>query len=264
MKQRDSENQTPPETKEASRFSLAAFYQLSTAEKWIFSLMGVVLVMGGFHVAISAFNQPNNEVLAIALQSDGKTILAGRFTDFRISRKNTDGTDDTSFSSSWRVGGFNLAVLALAVQPSDDKIIAGGEFTNFDDSILGHVARLNADGSIDLDFTNAIGTGFNDYVTSVSMQPDGKILAGGLFTSFNGTAVNHIARLNSDGTLDSTLAAGGGFDAPVFAIVSEPSGQILVGGSFQFYQGNSNPYISRISNDGSPNSPSFSLKLTNP
>ncbi|MBK7392594.1 MAG: delta-60 repeat domain-containing protein [Chloracidobacterium sp.] len=62
------------------------------------------------------------------------------------------------------------------------------------------------------------------------MQPDGKILIGGIFTSILGTARNNIARLNTDGTLDTAFNpnANGG----VFAIALQPDGKIVVGGEF--------------------------------
>jgi hypothetical protein len=56
-----------------------------------------------------------------------------------------------------------------------------------------------------------IGTGFNDLVQSLALQPDGKVLVGGNFTQYNGVNINdYLVRLNSNGTLDSTFTSGGG------------------------------------------------------
>ena len=69
------------------------------------------------------------------------------------------------------------------------------------------IGRLDDLGNLD---NAGTGVGRND-VTALALQTDGKIVIGGSFTSFNGTARNRIARLNSDGTLDTTfLAAGSG------------------------------------------------------
>ncbi len=89
-------------------------------------------------------------------------------------------------------------VYSVAVQ-ADGKILLGGDFTTVGGTPRNHIARLNADGTLDTGFNpNANGD-----VYSVAVQADGKILLGGNFTTVGGTARNHIARLNADGTLDT-------------------------------------------------------------
>jgi len=61
-----------------------------------------------------------------------------------------------------------------------------------------------------LDLTFDPGTGLNDIVHTSSIQSDGKIIIGGYFTSYNGTARTRIARINADGTLDATFNPGTG------------------------------------------------------
>jgi hypothetical protein len=71
------------------------------------------------------------------------------------------------------------------------------------------IARLNSDGSFDSTFN--VGTGpsntdpFAAAANSLALQPDGKVIFGGAFISYNGTARSSIARANSDGSLDSGL-----------------------------------------------------------
>jgi hypothetical protein len=65
------------------------------------------------------------------------------------------------------------------------------------------IVRLNTNGSIDASFVT--GAGFNDNVTALAIQPNGKILIGGIFTMYKGIAANKIVRLNLDGSLDATL-----------------------------------------------------------
>lgn len=237
------------------------FSKFMTWRHFSITLTGLFFIVVGVRFASFAFQEPNDEVIAAVLQSTGKVVLVGRFTDNHVLRKNSDGTNDDSFSSSWHVGGFNRPVLTAAVQ-SDDKIVMGGEFTNFDDSLAGYIARLNGDGSLDTVFSAAVGTGFNDQVNVLALQSDGKIIAGGLFTSFNGTEVRHIARLNSDGSLDNTFLPGDGFDAPVLALESQDDGQILVGGSFTSYQRASGAYLLKLQGDGTT-SAQFQFKTTN-
>ncbi len=95
---------------------------------------------------------------------------------------------------------------SVAVQ-SDGKVLIGGTFTTYNGTSRGYVARLNSDGSLDTAF--ATGAGANSQVNSVAVQSDGKILIGGDFTTYNGTSRVRVARLNSDGSLDTGFLATG-------------------------------------------------------
>jgi uncharacterized delta-60 repeat protein len=189
-------------------------------------------------------------VLAFAVQSDGKIVVGGYFTSYNgtaqnyITRLNSDGTRDTSFT----VGtGFDFLVDAFAIQP-DGKILVGGYFTGYNGTTQNYITRLNSDGTRDTSFV--IGTGFNDIVYKFAVQSDGKILVGGYFTSYNGTAQNYITRLNSDGTRDTSFTVGTGFDYVVGAFAIQPDGKILVGGYFTSYNGTGQNYITRLNSDG--------------
>ena len=70
------------------------------------------------------------------------------------------------------------------------------------------MARLNSDGSLDTGFL-ATGAGADDVVCSVAVQSDGKVLIGGSFGTYNGTSRGYVARLNSDGSLDTGFLATG-------------------------------------------------------
>jgi uncharacterized delta-60 repeat protein len=77
---------------------------------------------------------------------------------------------------------------------------------------------------------------FNGIVDTIALQPDGKILVGGDFTSYNGFSFNRIIRLNSDFTIDSSFQPLNGFDEKVRVITLQEDGKILVGGDFTIYQ----------------------------
>ncbi len=228
-----------------------ALKRSSLTKKFLYACMAVIGISTVFAIRMAKTNYsgPDNEVLATAIQSTGKLILGGRFLDARIQRRNANGTVDDTFSQFWSAGGFNGAVMALAVQ-SDDWILAAGEFTNFDSSLAGHIARLKSDGSLDTAFANAMGTGFDDTVSSVAVQPDGKILVGGSFSAFNGSVVKRVARLNADGTLDSTFSPNDGFDAAVRTIRTGSNGRIIVGGDFKTCSGTSKPYLASLFSNG--------------
>lgn len=133
---------------------------------------------------------------------------------------------------------------------ADRKIIVVGKFNivSLSSNLVSHIMRLNPNGSRDTTFIQ--GTGFNSICYAVALQSDGKILVGGAFTSYNGTASNYIIRLNDNGTVDNTFNAGVGFDATVRVIRIQTNGKILVGGNFTSYNGNTANYIVRLNADG--------------
>lgn len=187
----------------------------------------------------------NSNVEVVAFQSDGKILVGGYFTSYKgvpaahLVRLNTDGSIDTSFSLDG--DGFDGYVVSIVVQP-DGKIIVAEEF--------GKITRLNSDGSLDSTFNT--GTGGNSTIRSVKLQEDGKILIVGWLTSFNGEAVNYLARLNPDGSLDSTFAQeGGGLSDAVYSIAIQDDGKYLVTGQFDYYNGINTPGVVRLNTDGS-------------
>jgi uncharacterized delta-60 repeat protein len=192
----------------------------------------------------------------IKIQSDGKIVLGGNFQSFnnissnRIVRLNSNGTLDSAFTTA--IGtGFNFAVQKLAIQ-SDGKILVGGNFTTFNGTTVNYITRLNADGTLDTAFDTNTGTGFDNLVDALAIQADGKIVVGGAFTTFNGTTVGNIARLNTDGTLDTAFNTntGTGFSGQVTALAIQADQKILVGGAFTVFNGTTANFIARLNTDG--------------
>jgi uncharacterized delta-60 repeat protein len=192
----------------------------------------------------------NREIRAILVQPDGKILVGGSFTqvlDHRqggIVRLNADGTLDKTFALN---GGASAIVFALALQP-DGKILVAGKFTSFDNRPVGGLVRLLSDGNLDESFKG--GTDDQAEVLAVNILADGKILAGGNFTRFNGAAANRIARLNPDGTVDTSFNPGSGPDAEVMDIAVQPDGKIVIGGNFTNVQGAARNRIARLEADG--------------
>jgi uncharacterized delta-60 repeat protein len=193
----------------------------------------------------------NGSVASVALQPDGKIIVGGNFNSYNntstpiaVVRLNADGTRDTTFNpgGTGATGALGLQLVdALLVQP-DGKILVGGNFLfyNGDDAAPDNLLRLNADGSRDTTF-NPGGAGTNNGVLSLALQPDGKIIVGGTFTIYNGDAAapDYLLRLNANGTRDTTFNPGGaGFSDTVHAVALQPDGKLIVGGSFNAYNGN--------------------------
>lgn len=189
-------------------------------------------------------------IYAIDIQPDGKVVVGGQFSTYDgtpaygIVRLNQDGSIDNTFSA----GSGTMGEIRTIKVKSNGKILAGGNFITFNDINSPRLVQLNTDGSIDSDFN--IGSGFSNVVRDIVLQSDGKILVGGEYTYFNGTA-NRIIRLNEDGSIDDSFNTGTGFNNIVYSIVIQSDDKILVGGLFSKYNENIANNILRLNEDGS-------------
>ncbi len=190
----------------------------------------------------------NGSVVVTLPQPDGKMVVAGQFTSYdgttrnHIARLNADGSLDDTFDPGAGVDG---SVNAMVLDGTD--IYIGGFFSHYNNTALENIARINEDGSLDAGFNP--GTGFNNTVFSLAL--DGTdIYAGGGFTSYNGTARNRIARLNTNGTLDNGFApSGSGLNSTVNSVILDGT-DVYVGGNFTSFNGTDRNYIARLDTDG--------------
>ncbi len=209
----------------------------------------------------------------MAVLPDGKILVGGYFPRlrtqvsqsveiFQVLRLHADGSLDTDFDAGSLTSGF---VSTLALLPNG-KIVVGGRFTVGSEETQKHrIVRLNADGGLDESFDSGVvfgpdeSSGSLGLVECLTLSPDGKILIGGSFETYNGLSAPGIARIHPDGSLDMTFNAGSGITGGVGGILDikiTPTGQILIGGSFTKYNGTTRNYIALIEADGSL-SPSF-------
>ena len=116
------------------------------------------------------------------------------------------------------------------------------------------------DGSSDdtfnpFDIGYGMGDGPNAPLTATLLQPDGKILITGAFTTYNGVPRSGIARLLKDGSLDPSFDPGAGL-APAYtsgsSLAIQSDGAIIISGNFESYNGLPRKGIARINVDGSP------------
>ena len=190
------------------------------------------------------FNPDANYIVySIAVQANGKILIGGEFTSIGddetrkyIARLNEDGTLDADFNNA----NVDNLVRSIAVQ-ADGKILIGGFFTSISGETRNYIARLNEDGTLDADFNPNVNYGANNYVQSVALQADGKILIGGRFNKIGVETRNRIARLNADGTLDTNFNPDV-YD-PVLSIAVQADGKILIGGEIP-------GWIARLNADG--------------
>jgi uncharacterized delta-60 repeat protein len=218
----------------------------------------------------------NGSVFALAAQADGKLIVGGSFGTIGgharsgIARLNADGSVDESFNPNAGLGTTTHYTYALALQP-DGKVIVGGGFLPVGSQDQMGLLRLNADGSLDTAFnsnaTDASSTTNNSNVYVLTLQPDGKILVGGQFTTIGGQTRNRIARLNADGSVDSVFDPGA--DNSVFAMTLRTDGEIIAGGAFTGIAGHARNYVGALNADGTgvgtafnPNANGFVAAIT--
>jgi len=211
------------------------------------------------------------DVYAVAIQPDGKILVSGLFDGFNgvtqqgLVRLNSNGTPDTAFNANVanlfdRSSGDTYAY-SIALQ-SDGKIILGGFWNNglYDSALtlynIFYLARLNSDGTIDTTFSSNGTTYPTLGVFKVVVQSDDKILVGGSFTTFNtsggSVSVSGLARLNANGTLDTTFntALGTGINTgSVRALALQSDGSIIFGGDFTSFNGTTCD-IARVSSTG--------------
>src|SRR5206468_3013246 len=144
-------------------------------------------------------------VNSIALQTDGEVVIGGAFGKVNgtprnnIARLNPDGSLDLLFSPFVGVTGAGLlaGVNALALQ-SDGRILLGGDFTSANGTARTNIARLNSNGSLDLNFDP--GTGPDAAVSSLRVQSNGRVVLTGFFNHVNGAMRHYVAQLNADGS----------------------------------------------------------------
>jgi uncharacterized delta-60 repeat protein/prepilin-type N-terminal cleavage/methylation domain-containing protein len=146
----------------------------------------------------TSFQDPdvNNHVEGLVLQTDGKVVIGGDFNSVggqarnHVARLDADGTLDASFQNP-SVGS---GVQDLALQP-DGKIVIGGWFTSVGGQAQNRVARLNADGTRDASLANPNVSSW--VVRALTVQPTGKIVIAGEFSSVGGQTRNRVARLDA-------------------------------------------------------------------
>jgi uncharacterized delta-60 repeat protein len=166
-------------------------------------------------------NDYNDYGKSVAIQSDGKIVLAGYAAiggarNIALVRYNTDGSLDTSFNGTGKlttaVGNGDCASGGLTLQ-GDGKIVVAGYSFNKSDRAVFTLVRYNANGTPDTSFgesgkvTTEIGRNSDD-ANSVAVQSDGKIVAAGR-TFAPGNNQFAVARYNANGTLDTAFNATG-------------------------------------------------------
>ena len=187
----------------------------------------------------TSFNQTiatsTSEVLGVTLQTDGKIIVTGNFGSGNAYRLNSNGSLDVTFPST--------------TFSRDSKVLPNGKILI---SGSNYLKLFNPNGSLDTAFNVQFPTSGNTpWTYKILVQPDGKILICGEFTQVNGVNRGRIARLNQDGTLDTTFNPPGGANNSVYDMALQTDGKIIIGGFFTGVNFENRPRLARLNSDGS-------------
>lgn len=211
----------------------------------------------------------NGGIFALAVQSDGKIVIGGDFTQIGstdrggIARLNLDGSLDLSFDPGFGIeGSVSPGVYGITLQ-EDNKILVVGNFETFDGVDRSAITRLNPDGFLDGTFDPGFGATSTDpnffvpWVSAATVQTDGKIVIVGQFTEIDGWTRRNVARINPDGFIDETFDPGTGATGDltsVEAVALQPDGKIIIGGDFTQVDGVDKIAVARLNSDASVDS----------
>lgn len=239
-------------------------------------------------------------VSVVAAQPDGRILVGGNFTlttnnffGTCLVRLFPNGAWDTSFRRSANAGVQVSGNVRLLVQQPDGSMVIGGEFGSVNGVSRNQLARIYANGDLDLSFAPASVPGggliqalavqsdnkvivsrlsglsryntdgsldlyfpvsVNGPVYAIGIQSDGKIIVAGNFSSLNGVNKNYIARLHPNGSLDASFTTG--VNQTVHCLQVQPDDRILIGGNFTTVGGGNHYSIARLNSEGLPD-PSF-------
>lgn len=172
---------------------------------------------GKVHINFGSVDGAN----AVALDSTGKIIVAGYAYngtnyDFALARYDTQGKPDTTFGTNGKVitpiGPGDDTIIALAIRPNDNSIVAAGHVHNGSNFDYG-LALYDNTGHLINSFVTPVGS-HDDFVFAVALQPDGKMIVAG--DTYNGSDFDSaMVRYNSNGTLDTAFGINGKLISPL-------------------------------------------------
>jgi uncharacterized delta-60 repeat protein len=166
----------------------------------------------------SVFASPllSNSISAVAVQSDGKILVAGNFTHYadtirhHLIRLGTNGAVDATFNTALGQGD---PISALALQP-DDKIIVATTNTSGATLLQRGLARLQRNGAVDAAFE--VGGGLDGPVTTLALTPEGNAYVGGQFRSYDDFARAFVARAHGDPEVVGAAVSGATFSIFIY------------------------------------------------
>jgi uncharacterized repeat protein (TIGR01451 family)/uncharacterized delta-60 repeat protein len=205
---------------------------------------------GSVDNGFSLLMEPDNFVVALALQSDGGVLFGGAFTQVtaaaasRIARIPATGGLDATFDPGGSTDGRVRAVAPLA----NGDLVVGGSFNTLAGQARSYLARFTGgNGALSSGFTPTL----NGAVNAILVQRDGKFVVGGAFTLVNGLQRRRLVRFNADGSVDTGFVPAAIPDGIVHALELAPDDKIYIGGSFASVGGAGRAHFARLNPNGS-------------
>ena len=211
---------------------------------------------------------------AVAIQPDGKIVVAGTSTDVTgtttqgvvVERLNANGSVDGRFGSggvvSTLTGAFHGQGNAIALAPTGEIVVAGdGTIPSGLDQFFPGVALVRLSPSGHLDTSEVVDLGRYSIATGVAIQPDGRIVVGGTQRGDLQTTQTLAARFNANGTRDTSFAGGlfvhqyagaGAAYSGFNAVALQPDGKVVLAGAALNGATGINALVVRLTSGGGP------------
>lgn len=199
---------------------------------------------------------PDFLVESLALTSDNTTLyVGGRFRNIGgkairyLAKVRNDGTVDSAFMPNPVFDVAYSSINKIILSMDGNSMYVGGRFGGIGGQVIRNLARLQSDGTVDASFKpNPDGDGI--YISDLRLSKDGSSLyVAGLFTTIGGQAIRNLAKLKSDGTVDSSFRPNP--DGSVQSIVLSADEQTLyVGGAFTNIGGQTIRHLAKLKSDG--------------
>lgn len=218
----------------------------------IFAQAGKLDTSFNYHNAfIPSVPGTSNQIYAFIEQPDGKMLIGGNLESYNsynqyksLIRIHSDGYIDTTFDVG--INGYKI-VRNLALQSDGKLLVVYDGTTSSSNNIL---VRLHSNGKTDTSFITGTGTSKDGKIHTVAQLPDGKILIGGSFSSYNSTNVYGLLRLNSNGSIDTTFVNGIPTGGGVRNILIQNNGQLIITGGFRVYDNHTTSLVARVYDNG--------------
>jgi uncharacterized delta-60 repeat protein len=190
--------------------------------------------LGGKATIFSSIKLDNGKILI-----GGEFIFVGDSLARNLAMLNADGTLDQLFQNNIGTGP-NKKVTAITTDMNGNFLV-GGIFNGFNnDNTRSSLIRIDPTGVLDLTFDPKIVVKYAGLgVHALKVQPDNKILVGGLFDWVNTTNIYSLARLNEDGSIDNTFNSNNvlPINTWIVDIDLQLGGEVIVAGNYTFTQG---------------------------
>lgn len=146
--------------------------------------------------------------------------------------------------------GVNGTVYAVAAQ-KDGKVVIGGDFNNVDGQPRANLARINADGSLDMTFVSDIENAVEGTVYALAIDPSGDVLVGGYFSQPKNSELKNFIRYTTEGAIDPKFSPNDCPNGAVYAIAVDSDGSVVIGGEFSEVGASPRRNLAKFKPDGS-------------